>query len=38
MSYNKHFFWKDGGRGGRKCKSEVKDENKASYFYVQGAQ
>ena len=34
MSYNKTlFFW----GGGMKNKNEIKDENEASYFYVQGA-
>ena len=34
MSYLiKHFFW----RGDMKSKNEIKDENEANYFYVQGA-
>ena len=28
------FFWGEGG--GMKNESEIKDENEASYFYVQG--
>ena len=37
MSYNKtfSFFLKRGG--GMKNENEVKDQNEASYFYVQGA-
>ena len=35
MSYNKtFFFW---GGAGIKNENEIKDENEASFFYVQGA-
>ena len=33
MSYNKTLFF----GGGMKNENEIKDENEASYFYVQGA-
>ena len=40
MIYNNTlFFWEGvggGGVGGMKNESEIKDENEASYFYVQG--
>ena len=38
MSYNKKIFFGRGGgrRGGMKNENEIKDENEASYFYVQG--
>ena len=35
MSYNKTLFF--GGGGDMKNENEIKDENEASYFYVQGA-
>ena len=38
MSYNKTLFWGDGGEGRMKNENEIKDENEASYFYVQDAQ
>ena len=34
MSYNKTLFW--GGGGDMNNENEIKDENEASYFYVQG--
>ena len=34
MSYNKTLFL---GGGDMKNENEIKDENEASYFYVQGA-
>ena len=37
MSYNKTFFFEGKRTGGMKNENEIKDENEASYFYVQGA-
>ena len=36
MSYNKTFFFLGGGWG-IKNENDIKDENEASYFYIQGA-
>ena len=38
MSYKTLYFVEGGGRGGgMKNENKIKDENEASYFYVQGA-